>query len=241
MSPRLLRFGSEDENGFRSVSLLLSDKETLRLSLNFAALREHLIKTATDTDRYPDAALARLISIAESLVVKHADTTSHEWLLFLQRDELTEAGLAAVEIFFPELGMRAVEVALLDLCMMAALDNVAQNHKASQMTTADLVKNAMREFTDAAAALLNKRGPRKGKRKTSWEKKYSKSELERKISGMIRQLSNSGEVNRLGRPSEDAVARALGLNGGKALYRLRRHYGDERDWPLCVTQALAHK
>lgn len=64
--------------------------------------------------------------------------------------------------------------------------------------------------------------------------KYSKSELDSKLSAFIRAYYER-EGNK---PTQEITARALGLKYAKKLQRLLDHFDEKRDWPSLVEEML---
>jgi len=131
------------------------------------------------------------------------------------------------------------DIALHELCQEAIL-NFVKAGSLRKGSTPPALTGIVDAIVKPGRALIKdrlgiKRGAPKG-RKRSKRRVVGPDRLEREIPKIIRELNNQEIV-----PTVKMVASRLGLSNAKALYRLRRQYGDKRDWKTCVTEALARK
>ena len=82
-------------------------------------------------------------------------------------------------------------------------------------------------------SLLTKKRGRKPGAKTNTQPRYGKDDLLTAIEKAIVELDR-GNL----RPTRALMAKRLGFSNGKALYRLQKIYGEERNWPTIVREAL---
>src|SRR5258706_7688250 len=150
--------------------------------------------------------------------------------VFDNPEKAAEIAKRAELLFSKELGWAIARA--MQLLVPEVLYRCGIEFKASPKRMADVLGQSYRK--NIAQHLRVKRGPGKGRKTSKPSRTYSKQQLEIQIPKKIREV-DAADI----RPTRDAVAHALGMNNGKALYRLQRHYGDERAWPDCVSQALS--
>ena len=147
--------------------------------------------------------------------------------IFDNPEKAAEITKRAQMLFSEELGWaiaRAIQLLVHEVLCRCGID-----FKASPKLMADALGAALRK--EFGKQLGVKRGPGKGRKPSRPSRTYSKRQLEIQIPKKIREVE-AREI----RPTREAVAHALGLTNGKALYRLQRHYGDNRTWRDCVRQ-----
>ena len=147
--------------------------------------------------------------------------------IFDNPEKATEVARRAEMLFSEELGGEIAEA--IQLLVHQVLYRCGVEFKTSPKLMADALSTAHRK--EIGQQLGVKRGPGKGRKPSKPSRTYSRRQLEIQIPRKIREV----EARDI-RPTRDAVAHALGLTNGKALYRLQRLYGDNRAWRNCVRQ-----
>ncbi len=147
--------------------------------------------------------------------------------IFDNPEKAAELAKQAEMLFSEELGGEIAGA--IQLLVHQVLYRCGIEFRASPKLMADALSIAHRK--EIGQQLGVKRGPSKGRKPSKQSRTYSKRQLEIQIPKKIREVEAQDM-----RPTRDVVAHALGLTNGKALYRLQRHYGDNRAWRECVRQ-----